>query len=259
MNDSSTPSVIRRRAARRRGFTLIELLVVIAVICVLIALLLPALTSARDSSRRLACMSNLRTLGQAFIAFAADHEESMPGGYKDGANPDPGKRDWMMGAIPNYLNGPQDGTIYPYVRNAKVYRCPSLEPTPPSGGGSNGHFDYSSPCSMVGARRSHIPLRSTVTLSDGQTISTPTPIIVEEDPMNNINAVSHLEASFGSSDQLSRIHRGGGNYVAVDGSVTYILSPHGGYINTEYWSCVTPRNRTIFLGVNATWGWWNLQ
>ncbi len=57
--------------ARRAGFTLIELLVVISIIAVLVALLLPAIQSARESSRRVECMNRMRQLGVALHAFAA--------------------------------------------------------------------------------------------------------------------------------------------------------------------------------------------
>jgi prepilin-type N-terminal cleavage/methylation domain-containing protein/prepilin-type processing-associated H-X9-DG protein len=73
---NSDGDVMRRHGVGPRSFTLIELLVVVAIIAVLIAILLPALATARDSAKQSVCMSNVRQIGVAMVAYA-ESEDGM--------------------------------------------------------------------------------------------------------------------------------------------------------------------------------------
>ena len=62
----------------KKSFTLIELLVVIAIIAILAGLLLPSLTRARGTARKIQCTANISQLGKGFISYAADNDDMFP-------------------------------------------------------------------------------------------------------------------------------------------------------------------------------------
>jgi prepilin-type N-terminal cleavage/methylation domain-containing protein/prepilin-type processing-associated H-X9-DG protein len=69
-----------RRSASKLGFTLIELLVVISIISLLVALLLPALSRAQETSRQVQCTANMRSHMQSLVGFSIDNKQYVPHG-----------------------------------------------------------------------------------------------------------------------------------------------------------------------------------
>lgn len=116
---------------RIKAFTLIELLVVIAIIALLLAILMPALRRVKEAGKRIVCLSNVKTLSMSYIMYLNDYEGVLPVGA--------GPKAWCNMVVPPYHHTPLDapkelqidaienGLLYPYVENVKVYRCPVAE------------------------------------------------------------------------------------------------------------------------------------
>ncbi len=99
---------------RRRAFTLIELLVVIAIIAILAAMLMPALSSAREKGKRVACKSNMRQAITAIHMYGHDFTDRVPSGRDNNG-------EWHSLRISSrsYTN------LVQYTGNVKVMDCPS--------------------------------------------------------------------------------------------------------------------------------------
>src|SRR5688572_3611670 len=81
------PEYREREKSRRRAFSLVELLVVIGIVSLLIAMLMPVLSAARQASQSTQCLSNLRQMAIAAHQYAIENSGRFPIAYYSGSNP----------------------------------------------------------------------------------------------------------------------------------------------------------------------------
>jgi len=118
MKTGSSTFPVDRGAGEHNAFTLIELLIVIAIIGILAALLLSALSGAKERSRRAACISNIHQFIVATLLYAGDFQDFLPQGGTDAVN--------TNDTHTPILSGAAQTNILQYATVLKVLDCPNL-------------------------------------------------------------------------------------------------------------------------------------
>ena len=270
----------------RVAFTLIELLVVIAIIALLVGLLLPALSKAREASRTVVCEANLKQIITGFTTYAADYK-TIPGGYWQGTNGLNGVQnlDWCGRNNQAYTSAPagtyrtpfQTSVLYDYLSSAdKIMECPSAKRE------ANQFFDYTMVIRFAGARldldwQMSYPLHAE-NISQGTKLFQAIPLIIEES--DTFYNRSYDDGSFANNDQFATRHatrksgsavggRGGGcNIAYLDASVSFFKSPVGPRDDLAEPQDLTANHLRILKGARFTpftvgssaaneWGWIN--
>jgi len=117
--------------ARRKGFTLIELLVVIAIIAILAAMLFPVFARARESARKIQCLSNVKNIAMGIQLYLTDYDALFPFEHNQDA-----VNIWVHGGNCSTTDATRNATcanpylrepviLDEYIKNRDVWRCPS--------------------------------------------------------------------------------------------------------------------------------------
>lgn len=200
----------------RDGFTLIELLVVIAIIAILAAILFPVFARAREKARQTNCLGNTKQLATAAMMYASDYDETLCRSFLD-----LDRSGWGEVGEPTWRS-----SLYPYVRNAQLFFCPSHKVTSdPFDGrwndyGRNAgyainvcHWDASS------GTGSHTP-------PYGQALAmvqAPSEcIIFTESDGDTPEGISAKDTRWLPTDAWATRHNGGANYAFVDGHAKWL-------------------------------------
>ena len=185
------------------GFTLIELLVVIAIIGVLIALLLPVISSTRKNASKAKCANNLSQIKRMLDAYVAENNGKMP--FHSNSGPD-----WKQ-----LLDTERKG-------NSEIFQCPSAD--------SNASYSVNGSVTSISGADVYLSqvdnTSTTIFVCDGVVSS----VYIRDGRGVDINDTINDEKSKLSTptENARTRHLGGANYITLDGSIKYWVPPATG-------------------------------
>jgi prepilin-type N-terminal cleavage/methylation domain-containing protein len=115
---------------KRNAFTLIELLVVIAIIAILLAVIVPSLSRAKEAAKNLICKSNLKSLGVAALAYLSENNgeftSSFANIYKEGVINSGSSCQWHKKGLSPWDTPENAGPLWGYFNSPKILLCPTF-------------------------------------------------------------------------------------------------------------------------------------
>lgn len=207
---------------KRNAFTLIELLVVISIIAILIALLLPALSQAREVAQVAQCGSNLRQQGVGTLAYANDRDGELPPVNDDGFITLPANHwsRWFTtaGTPPTKWNL---GFVWDegYMKSGEVFFCPSQEHELFSWEAYKDNFPNGIVASATGIRVSYYHNPMTKAVNDRERRFQNVDSFITGKVLLGVDLIEQLDPAL--YDPLTIAHETGWNVMKGDASVRY--------------------------------------